>query len=312
LFKNWFDTHQITLAGARVSYAALIGAVIALILGFVLASVVAERIRGTADARMQGARWRTTVAKVVSYSLRIVAVSFALQITGINVGNILAAGAVLAVGIGIAMQKVAENFVSGVILLVERSIREDDIIELEGHLARIRQVGIRATIAHTLDDEEIVVPNSVLAQSTVKNYTLTDTIFRLRVAIGIDYGADLDHVMGALKKTAEAIPWRDPDYEPVVLLKDFGSSSIDFDVSVWTRDVWASRRQQSELRLAIWRTLRDENITIPFPQLDVHFDAPVAISPPPAPTRKPTSEPPAGAVDEAGEHPKEPKPVVAS
>jgi potassium-dependent mechanosensitive channel len=286
LLKTWFDTHQITLGGARVSYAALIGAVISLIVGFVLASVVAERIRGTQESRTQAARWRGTVAKFVSYSLRIVAISFALQITGINVGNILAAGAVLAVGIGIAMQKVAENFVSGVILLVERSIREDDIIELDGHLTKVLQVGIRATIARTLDDEEIIVPNSVLAQSTVKNYTLTDNIFRLRIVVGIDYGADLDRVLAALKKTAAAIPWRDPEYEPVVLLKDFGSSSIDFDVSVWTRDVWASRRQQSELRLAIWRMLRDENITIPFPQLDVHFDAPVAV---PLPLAPPTS-----------------------
>lgn len=273
MLKSWFDTHQVTLMGARVSYAALLAAVIALLVGFVLAGLAAGRIRGS-DGRGQSARWRATLAKVVSYTLRIIALSFALQITGINVGNILAASAVLAVGIGIAMQKVVENFVSGVILFVERSVREDDIIDLDGHLAKVLQVGIRSTLASTLDDEEIVVPNSVLVQSTVKNYTLTDTLYRLRVQVGIDYGADLDNVIAVLKKTAEAVPWREPSRSPVVLLLEFGDSSINFDISVWTRDVWASRTQKSDMRLAIWRALRDAKISIPFPQLDVHFDAP--------------------------------------
>jgi small-conductance mechanosensitive channel len=184
---------------------------------------------------------------------------------------VLAAGAVLAVGIGIAMQKVAENFVSGIILFAERSIREGDIVEFEGRVAKVQHMGIRATIAVTLDDEEIIVPNSILAQSPVKNLTLTDAVYRLRVKVGVSYNSDIERANEVLAAAAASVSWRDPSRAPTVLLIEFRSSSIDFEVSVWTRDVWGLRRGQSELRRAVWHALRQAGIAIPFPQLDIHF-----------------------------------------
>lgn len=268
---NWLESKQISLGGASVSYAALVVAVILLVVGFIAASKVSHRIRTLGGHHESKLRWRAVIAQIVGYLIRLVAVVAALQVTGIDIASILAAGAVLAVGIGIAMQKVAENFVSGIILFAERSIREGDIIEFEGCIARVQQMGIRATIALTLDDEEIIVPNSILAQAAVKNLTLTEVIHRLRVQIGVAYESDVDRVSEILFAAAQSIPWRDDEREPIVLLLEFGASSIDFEVSVWTRDVWAIRRGQSELRKAIWRALRDNDITIPFPQVDVHF-----------------------------------------
>lgn len=274
---NWLNTHHLTVGAASVSYAALLIALVVTVVGFILASKASARIRslgGDAGARV---RWRAVAAQVVGYALRLATVAVALQVTGIDIASILAAGAVLAVGIGIAMQKVAENFVSGIILFAERSIREGDIIEFEGRIAKVQHVGIRATIALTLDDEEIIVPNSILAQSAVKNLTLTDVIYRLRVKIGISYGSDVDRAVQVLEAAASSVSWREPSRAPIVLLVDFGSSSIDFEVSIWTRDVWALRREQSDLRKVIWRALRDAGISIPFPQLDVHFpDNPAA------------------------------------
>jgi small-conductance mechanosensitive channel len=211
------------------------------------------------------------LAKITSYAVRVVTVVIALQVAGVNLASVLAAGAVVAVGIGIAMQKVAENFVSGIILFAEHSIREGDIIEFEGRIVKVQHMGIRATIALTLDDEEIIVPNSILAQSAVKNLTLTEVVHRLRVKIGVDYATDVDHAAEVLRVAATAVPWRDSSRDPIVLLLDLGESSIDFEVSVWTEDAWALRRHQSELRKALWRAFRDNNIAIPFPQLDVHF-----------------------------------------
>lgn len=173
---------------------------------------------------------------------------------------------------GIAMRKVAENFVSGMILIAERSIREGDIIEFEGRIARVHHMGIRATIAQTLDDEELIVPSSILTQSAVKTLTLTQVVYRLRVVVGVAYSTDLDRATAVLRETAERVPWRELDRAHVVLLLDFGESSINFEVSIWTRDVWGLRRGQSDLRMAVWRALRDAEISIPSPQLDVHFD----------------------------------------
>lgn len=268
---SWLTTRNLTVGAASVSYAALLIALVVTIAGFVLASKVTARIRslgGETDARL---RWRAVAAQTVGYALRFATVATALQITGINIASVLAAGAVLAVGIGIAMQKVAENFVSGVILFAERSIREGDIIEFEGRVARVQHMGIRATIAVTLDDEDIIVPNSILAQSAVKNLTLTENLYRLRVKVGVAYATDLDRAVEVLSAAAESIPWRAMERSPVVLLLEFGASSVDFEVSVWTQDVWGLRRGQSDLRRALWRALRDAKITIPFPQLDVHL-----------------------------------------
>jgi small-conductance mechanosensitive channel len=157
-------------------------------------------------------------------------------------------------------------------LIAERSIREGDIIEFDGRIARVQHMGIRATIALTLDDEEIIVPNSILTQSAVKNLTLTEPIHRLRVRVGVSYSADLAVVESTLFAAAESIEWRNPQRTPIVLLMEFSASSVDFEVSIWTHDVWGLRRGQSELRKAVWRALQAESIAIPFPQIDVHFD----------------------------------------
>ncbi len=264
---TWLSSHSVDIAGARVTVASLLLALAVVLVGFVVASLLAKRVRGTKDSHEH--RWRGTVAQVVGYGVRLAAITVALQIAGVDIGSVLAAGAVVAVGIGFAMQKVAENFVSGVILLAERSIREGDIIDFDGRIARVRHMGIRATVVETLDDEEIIVPNSILAQSAIKNLTLTEPLYRLRVRVGVAYSSDLAMVEELLRSTARAVAWREPSREPVILLADFASSSVDFEVCVWTQDVWALRRSQSELRKAIWRALQEAKVVIPFPQLDV-------------------------------------------
>ncbi|MBK8941343.1 MAG: mechanosensitive ion channel [Polyangiaceae bacterium] len=178
---NWLNSHHLTVGGASVSYAALLVALLVVMAGFLMASKVSSRIRNFGGDAGAGLRWRAVAAQVVGYALRFAAVAVGLQVTGIDIASVVAAGAVLAVGIGIAMQKVAENFVSGIILFAERSIREGDVIEFDGRIAKVRHMGVRATIALTLDDEEIIVPNSILAQSAVKNLTLTEPLYRLRV-----------------------------------------------------------------------------------------------------------------------------------
>lgn len=269
---TWFLTNGITIGSTQVSYVSIAVACVVLIFGFGLTSRLVSRLRRVSGAE-DSSRWRAVAAQVVGYGLRFVTVASALQITGVDVASLLAAGAVLAVGIGIAMQKVAENFVSGVILFAERSIREGDILEIDGRVCKVQHMGIRATVAQTLDDEEIIVPNSLLAQSAVKNLTLSEPLYRLRVRVGVAYETDVDHATSVLQAAAEAIPAREPTRDPVVLLLDFGTSSLDFEVSVWTRDVWGLRRGQSALRVALWRALRDASITIPFPQLDLHVKA---------------------------------------
>ncbi len=217
---------------------------------------------------------RATVGLVqrgVHYLILIAGVAVALQTIGISLTTVFAAGAVVAVGIGFALQNILQNFVSGLILLAERSIKETDVLDVESRTIQVERVGVRATIARTRDDERIIIPNSILVQSVVANYTLADSFYRVRATVGVSYGSDMRRVREVLAQAARTVAQRAMDKEPVVLLREFGDSSVVWEVSIWTGDPWRSPRMRSELNEAIWFALKDADITIAFPQLDVHF-----------------------------------------
>jgi len=216
--------------------------------------------------------------RLLHYAVLLGGFVAAMQTVGIDLSTLFAAGAVFAVGIGFAMQNVAQNFVSGVILMVERSIKPGDILMVEDQMVRVERLGIRSTIVRNRDEEELIVPNATLAQGTVKNYTLTDNLHLLRAEVGVVYGSDMKLVREVLERTAAEIPWRVRDQEPRVLLRQFGSSSVDFNVFIWIDQPWTSRRLLSDANERIWWALKEAGITIAFPQVDVHFDPPVTDS----------------------------------
>lgn len=244
----------------------------------VLVSFIASRLLRAALRRAlvrQGVADEGSVAvvsRLMHYGIIATGIAIALQTAGIQLGALFAAGAVFAVGIGFGLQNVAQNFVSGVILLIERSIKPGDVIEVESRVVKVQKMGIRATLVRTLDEEDLIVPNSTLVQSTVKNYTLHDSLYRLRVKVGVEYSCDLALVKSTLEKVARAVPWGADDYPPRVLITEFGASSVDFEISVWMREPWRHSQLRSELREAIWWAFQDASIPIAFPQLEVHWD----------------------------------------
>jgi small-conductance mechanosensitive channel len=202
----------------------------------------------------------------------LVGLGVGLQTVGINLGALFAAGAVVAVAVGFAMQNILQNFVSGVILLAERSITESDVLEVDGRIVRVVKMGTRATVARTRDDEEIIIPNSMLVQSSVTNYTLGDSLYRIRAQVGVAYESHMPDVMEVLRAAGESVPNRVLEKDPIVLLLEFGDSSVVFEASIWAEDPWAARVTRSALNMAIWHHLKEAGITIAFPQVDVHFD----------------------------------------
>ena len=143
--------------------------------------------------RRRGIENKGTLAassRLIHYLIIIGGVGIGLHNLGINLTALFAAGAVFAVAIGFAMQNILQNFVSGIILLVERTIKPGDVLEVDGRIVRVEHMSIRATIARTLDDEDIIIPNTSLVQATVKNLTLRDMSFRIRIPVGVSYGSD--------------------------------------------------------------------------------------------------------------------------
>jgi uncharacterized protein YndB with AHSA1/START domain len=204
----------------------------------------------------------------------VVAVLIALAIANVNLTGLALISTALALGIGFGMQEIANNFVSGLILLFERPIRAGDFVtvgEVEGF---VRSIRIRATEIETLDNQNVLVPNSELVSGRVINWVLRDTFGRLQVRVGVAYGSDIETVRDILQTVArehgEVITdGRAP--APRALFMGFGDSSLDFELRVRIQRIERRFSVVSDLNFAIDAAFRDADITIPFPQRDLHI-----------------------------------------
>ncbi len=279
LVTGLMNTPIFTLARTPVTLTTIV--VFALI---VLGTFWVSRLARQATRRAFAMRKITDVGtigiatRLIHYAVVLLGLGIGLQTLGVDLGALVAAGAFFAVAIGFAMQNVAQNFVAGIILLTERIIKPGDVLEVDGRVVRVSRLGLRATVARTRDEEDLIIPNSALVQNTVTNYTLRDPLYRLKTTVGVSYESDMNVVMRVLKEAAEGVEGRLDTHEPNVLMTGFGDSSVDFEVYIWLQEAWKARRIQSELNQAIWWALKAANIVIPFPQRDVHI-----IAPPPQP-----------------------------
>jgi small-conductance mechanosensitive channel len=273
------NTTLFSLSGRPVTLVSVIVFLVIIMLTFWVAwllergSTRAFALRGVTDPGLVG-----NVNRLIHYLILVIGGALALQNVGFDLGALFAAGAIFAVALGFAMQGVVQGFVSGLLLLGERTIKNGDVLEVESRVVRVTRMGFRVTVARTRDEEDLIIPNTTLAQNTIKNFTLRDADYRLKTFVGVVYGSDMREVMRVLTAAAASVPFRERSREPQVLLTEFGDSSVKFEVQVWTRDPWRARAQQSELNQAIWWALQEADITIAFPQLDVHFDPPVVES----------------------------------
>jgi small-conductance mechanosensitive channel len=270
--RGVLDVRLFEIGGTTVTVSSIVTFIVIVIITFWVSRLI-QRIVGRGMER-GGFSERGTVALVqrgIHYIVLLAGVAVALQTIGISLTTVFAAGAVVAVGIGFALQNILQNFVSGVILLAERSIKETDVLDVESRTIHVEKVGVRATIARTRDDERIIIPNSILVQSIVTNYTLEDSYYRVRTTVGVSYGSDMHRVREVLEAAAARVDQRSQTREPIVLLREFGDSSVVWEVSLWTSDPWRSPRMRSDLNESVWWALKDAGVTIAFPQLDVHF-----------------------------------------
>jgi small-conductance mechanosensitive channel len=277
LIRRFLAAHLFEIGGTQVTLATLLTSVAIVVATFVFSAAtrgVVKRAFARRGVPDQGTY--AVVVRLVHYAFVALGFSIALQTAGIQLGALFTAGAVFAIGFGFAMQNIAQNFVAGVILLLERAIKPGDVIEIEGDVVRVIDMGIRATVVRTRLDEDMIVPNATLVQGIVKNFTLTDPHYRLCADVRVAYDSDLDLAVETLRDVARAIEWRVPGKEPLVLITKFGSSSVELEVSVWCDDVWKARIALSDLYFALWRGFRAKRIVIAFPQLDLHLDRPVS------------------------------------
>jgi small-conductance mechanosensitive channel len=173
------------------------------------------------------------------------------------------------VGIGFGLQTIVNNFVSGLILLFERPIQIGDTVQVGDMTGDVKRIGIRSSTLRTGSGAELIVPNSMLMSERVINWTLSDTSRRIDLPVGVAYGAEPERVLELLKQVARKHADVLQYPEPVALFVRFGESAIDFELRAWVQDGTRWQLIKTELAVALFRSLKDARIEIPFPQREV-------------------------------------------
>jgi small-conductance mechanosensitive channel len=212
----------------------------------------------------------------------------ALYAFGLNMTSITVAFGALGIGLGFGLQNIFNNFISGVILLFERPIQVGDDVEVNGIWATVKKINVRSTIVQTYDNAALIIPNSDFISSQVTNWSFKDKSIRRQITVGVAYGSDIERVRDSLIEVADQTPNVFKYPKPDVLFVDFADSSLLFKLRLWT-DVDHMLKVDTAVRFGIDRLFRERNITIAFPQCDVHL---FQESPPSSPIQSSLSQEP--------------------
>ena len=208
------------------------------------------------------------------YAGVIVAVLLSISVTGIDLSNLALVASALSVGIGFGLQNVVNNFISGLILLVERPIKVGDWVRVGNDEGIVKKIQFRATELETWQRASVIIPNAEIISTSVTNLTHRDQYGRVEVGVGVAYGSDVGKVREILLDVAENNKQVGQLPAPTVVFRDFGASSLDFELRCFTPNVMGRLGVASDLRFEIERRLREEDIEIPFPQRVVHLMSP--------------------------------------
>jgi small-conductance mechanosensitive channel len=213
-----------------------------------------------------------TIAQIAGYLILFIGAAIALQNAGIDLSALAIFAGAVGVGLGFGLQDIARNFVSGIIILLERPIQIGDRVEVDKVAGQVREIRARSTTVLTNDNIAMIVPNAKFIESTITNWSHDDPKVRFRIPVGVAYGSNVEKVCSLLLEVAREHPQALADPAPVVFFSGFGESSLDFELGVWSEEMSCRpRRFRSDLNFAIERKLREAGIEIPFPQRDVHI-----------------------------------------
>ncbi|MBT8316599.1 MAG: mechanosensitive ion channel [Lutibacter sp.] len=190
---------------------------------------------------------------------------------GVNVTAIFAASTALLVGVGLALQTLFQDIISGIFILLDQSVHVGDIIELDGKIGRVENIKLRTTRAVTIDNKVLIIPNHLYLTNSLYNWTENGTETRENVTVGVAYGSDVQLVKKLLVQAANSHPSVLKEPVPLVLFTNFGDSSLDFKLIFTLNNSFEAGVPKSDIRFEIDKLFRENNIVIPFPQRDVHM-----------------------------------------
>ena len=268
-YKVWvIDNHPVTIGKLTI---ALVILIVGILLAKILLRVVGKRLLAKSPFKQTTA---SAILKMVTYFAYLMVLLFALRMVNIPLAAFAFLGGAVAIGLGFGAQNIINNFISGFIIMTERPISIGALIEVEGILGQVEEIGARCTRVRTGENIHILVPNSAFLEKKIINWTLSDQKIRTKVTVGVVYGSPIRRVEELLLKAAMENDRVLKDPKPFVVFSDFGDNALIFEVYFWIRvsSIIERRRIESTLRFHIDDLFRDDGIVIAFPQRDMHLD----------------------------------------
>ena len=274
--KDIIDWGEALLFGWRIghteiSLAAILAAIVVFVLGYFLARFIQDWLdrRVLATAGISGGA-RNSISTAIGYAGFVIAALFAISYAGLDLSNVALVAGALSVGIGLGLQGVVNNFVSGMILLVERPIKVGDWVVVGGEEGIVKKISVRSTEIETFDRANVLIPNSYFISEKVKNWTLHNYSGRITIAVGVHYRSDPRRVREILLRVAQSHAQVMTNPEPAVYFEDFGADALNFKLYVYVYDITKTLALRTDLRIDIFETFRNEGIEIPYRQTDMH------------------------------------------
>jgi small-conductance mechanosensitive channel len=209
--------------------------------------------------------------QIIKYLIWIIAISLMLETLGIKVTILLAGSAALLVGVGLGLQQTFNDILSGIILLLEHSVKVGDILEIDGDRVIIQEIGLRTSKGMNVRQIVVIIPNSLITTNKVINWSHQTQKTLFNIDIGVAYGSDVDLVIKTLEESAIVhLEFSECEFKEVRFV-NFGNSSMDFQLYFYSKNIFTIEKVKSDIRKIIFRKFNEQKITIPFPQMDLHI-----------------------------------------
>lgn len=280
--KTFLDSDDLSfkIGTTRFSVYLLIKATVIVVLVFWITGILSEfgenrikKIRGIKASN------KALIVKAFQILIYFIAFIIGLDVLGIDLTTLAIFSGAIGIGIGFGLQKITSNFISGLILLFEKSVENDDLVELtDGTYGYIRHTSARYTLIETFEGKEIMIPNEDFITNRVTNWTYTNSKGRVAINIGVSYESDIEKAMELILEAAKEHPRCVDEPSPSCYLEEFADSSVNFILFFWLADVTEGRFEpRSDVLRSIWKKFKENNIVIPYPQRDLHIKNPEAL-----------------------------------
>ncbi len=275
--KLILETKLFSIGQTEITPLVLFEFILLIIIFFVLSKILRRLLRKRILTHLKLADGtQFAILRLFHFTIMLIGILIAFNSIGINFTSLTVTFGVLGVGIAFGLQNITSNFISGIILLFERHVNVGDYVTVQDTsgnivIGQVKSINIRATKIVTIDNVTLIVPNSQFIQNTVTNWSVSDPKIRISINVGVAYGSDTELVKKLLLKAADDHEDVLKEPSPIVIFESFGESSLNFRLSVWIQHPIYRIKVISDLHYAIDNLFRENGVTIPFPQRDVHI-----------------------------------------